>query len=62
MLPLQAFIPPAKLASMLANLNSALTVYAGTPQATQIALQRAWLNDATIPQVEYVCRARYWQR
>lgn len=55
MIPLQAFINSTKLTSMLAALDTVLEdVYAGTPQETQIALQRSWLDNATIPQVEYV--------
>lgn len=54
MVPLQSIISPTKLSAMLADLDSALTVYEGTPQETQIALQRSWLEDETIPQVEYV--------
>lgn len=52
MLPLQSFIDPITLASMLADLDVALEVYDGTPQETQIALQRSMLNDDTIPQIE----------
>ena len=54
MIPVQAFINETALASMLAALDTVLDeVYAGTPQETQIRLQRSWLDDATIPQVEY---------
>ncbi|PSR77916.1 hypothetical protein PHLCEN_2v7658 [Hermanssonia centrifuga] len=52
MIPLQSFISAATLESMLEELDAALGVYDGTPQETQIALQRGWLEDRTVPQVE----------
>lgn len=55
MISLQDFINSTTLAPMLAALDTVLEeVYAGTPQETQIELQRSWLDNATIPQVECV--------
>ncbi|KAF7791621.1 hypothetical protein EIP86_002639 [Pleurotus ostreatoroseus] len=55
MIPLQVFINETTLVPMLAALDTVLDeVYTGTPQETQIRLQRSWLDNATIPQVELV--------
>ena len=52
MLPAQSFIDAAKLKELLDTLDESLKVHKGTPTEKQIAVQRALLNDPTVPDVE----------
>jgi hypothetical protein len=51
-LPYQAFIAPAKWASLLKGLDKELLKYKGTPFEKQFAVQRKLLEDKTVAQVE----------
>ncbi|KAG6843857.1 hypothetical protein H0H93_016885, partial [Arthromyces matolae] len=52
-LPLHEFLAPAKVASLLSDLDAALP-HQPSHLESQFALQRKWLNDPTVPQVEVV--------
>ena len=52
MLPAQSFIDAARLKELLEKLDESLKVYKGTPTEKQIAVQRALLDDPTMPDVE----------
>ncbi|KIM35567.1 GMC oxidoreductase [Hebeloma cylindrosporum] len=53
-MPYSAFIPPARLTQLKADLDQELKAFKGTPYETQLALQRQILDDESVPQVELV--------
>ncbi|CAL1709878.1 unnamed protein product [Somion occarium] len=54
MVSLDAIIEPQRLVELKSSLDSALLAFKGTPMEKQYAIQRAMLEDPTIPDIEII--------
>ncbi|TDL15528.1 alcohol oxidase [Rickenella mellea] len=54
MIPFQTFINATKLAGLKASLDNSLKAFENTPLEKVITLQRSFIEDPTIPQIEFV--------
>lgn len=52
MIPFQSFMNDSTFTSLMDLLDESLKEYDGTPFAKQMALQRSWLDDMSVPQIE----------